>query len=164
MSEYSLERQDQAGAEQILRQLGALAEIESAVLAHCQAGFPRPPYKPQEIKRHLAPVGWLPEKRVPPFSPAFDHLRGNERFDLFKAFEHDGSTIGVAIEIERWEIQNDLLKMRRGLERGLIGVGVILSDGPKHLAYCFDHLRLVSEPLFGEIPILFCAPAGPGIE
>jgi hypothetical protein len=28
----------------------------------------------------------------------------------------------------------------------------------------FDHLRLMSEPLFGELPILFIAPSGEDLD
>src|SRR4051794_24104128 len=161
---YDLAVRSQAGADKLLERLGALDEIRSAVVAHCEAGAPTPTYNPQEIKRLLKPHGWQPEKRVPTYSPDWDHLKGNERYDVLKTFELDGEEIGVAIEIEKWEIQNDLLKLRRGFARRLIGVGVILHDGPTHLDYCFDHLRHVNEPLFSELPILFCAPAGPGLQ
>jgi hypothetical protein len=160
---YSLLTRSQAGAEELLERVGALAEIRRAVVAHCEAHPPAPPYKPQEIKRRLVPFGWKPEMRVPTYAPAWDHLRGNERYDLCKRFELDGESVGVAIEIERWEIQNDLLKFRRGHHRGIIAAGVLLHDGPTNLAYCFEHLRHVSEPLFGHLPILFCAPTGPGL-
>jgi hypothetical protein len=162
-SPYTLSTRSQNGAEELLDRLGALAEIRAAVIAHCDANAPAPLYKPQEIKRRLGPLGWRPELRVPAYSPDWDHLRGNERYDLCKQFDEDGETAGVAIEIEKWEIQNDLLKFRRGVQRGMIAAGVILHDGPRHLDYCFEHLRHVSEPLFGHIPILFCAPAGPGV-
>jgi len=56
----------------------------------------------------------------------------------------------VAIEIERWEIQNDLLKFRRGFARGLVAAGVILHDGPDHLRYCFEHLRHVNDVKAGR--------------
>lgn len=162
---YSFDIRGQAGAEALLDELGALQEIRDAVVAHCEAHAPAPPYKPQEIKRRLAAAGWQPEKRVPSFSPDWDHLRGNERYDLYKGFQRPhGSDAGVAIEIERWEIQNDLLKFRRGFARGLVVAGVILHDGPGHLRYCFEHLRHVNEPLFSDLPILFCAPSGPGLS
>jgi hypothetical protein len=84
-------------------------------------------------------------------------------YDLFKEFELEGNTVGVAIEIERWEIHQDLLKFRRGHERALIVCGVILSDGPACLDYIYKHARDLSEPLFGHIPVLYCAPDGPGL-
>jgi hypothetical protein len=163
LSAYHLVIRSQAGAEDLLRGLGALREIERAVVGHCEATGPRPTYAPQEIKRWLRPHGWQPERRVPAYSTDWDHLRINERYDLYKDFGSDGRPAGVAIEIERWEIQNDLLKLRRGLRRGLIVAGVLLHDGPANLEYCFDHVRHVSEPLFGDIPVLFCAPEGPGL-
>ena len=58
----------------------------------------------------------------------------------------------------------DLLKFRRGIHRGQIAAGVILHDNPANLAYVFEHLRLLSEPLFGDLPVLFIAPAGSGLE
>lgn len=119
---------------------------------------------PQEIKNHLKPLGWTPEVRVPPFHVRYDDLRINDRYDLWKSFELDGARIGVAIEIERWEVWNDLLKFRRGIQRGQIAAGVILHDSLESLTYVFEHLRLVSEPLFSELPILFVAPAGEGLK
>jgi hypothetical protein len=163
MSAYRLAVRSQAGAEDLLRGLGALSEIERAVVSHCEASAPSPAYRPQDIKRLLAPAGWQPELRVPAFSADWDHLPINERYDLFKTFDSVGGQGGVAIEIEKWEIQNDLLKLRRGLQRGLIVAGVLLHDGPGNLTYCFDHVRHLSEPLFGEIPIMFCSPEGPGL-
>lgn len=163
MSDYRLATRSQAGAEDLLRRLGALGEIERAVIRHCEATAPTPTYKPQEIKRWLRPDGWEPEKRVLAFSPDWDHLRINERYDLFKEFGSGDESAGVAIEIERWEIHNDLLKFRRGLNRGMIVAGVLLHDGPANLTYCFNHARHLSEPLFGDIPLVFCAPEGPGI-
>lgn len=29
---------------------------------------------------------------------------------------------------------------------------------------CYEHFRHLNEPLFGEIPILYCCPRGPGFE
>ena len=67
----------------LLGDLGALAELESAVLAHCEEYRPNPPYRPQLVKKRLAPDGWLPEVRVPPYDPAQDEvLTVNERYDL----------------------------------------------------------------------------------
>ena len=48
--------------------------------------------------------------RVPPFGPQYDNLPINDRYDLWKSFELDGGArIGVAIEMERWEVWTDLL-------------------------------------------------------
>lgn len=169
---YGFVSRDQAGAEVILRRIGALDEIEHAVVTQSEwatppAPLPTPPpapkYEPQVIKKLLQTSGWRPEVRVPPYNPAYDSLPSNDRYDLYKAFEDGGRRIGVAIEIERWEVWNDLLKFRRGRHRGQITVGVIIHDNPADLAYVTEHLRLMSEPLFGEIPILFCSPAGGGL-
>ena len=78
---------------------------------------PAPLYKPQEYKKRLAVHGWIPEPRVPPYSPAHDDLPINERYDALKFFERDDEELGVAIEMEDWEIYNYLLKFRRGYER-----------------------------------------------
>jgi hypothetical protein len=147
---------------------------EAAVLAQTGAGregqgdslaaAPEPPYRPQEIKKRLAPAGWVPEVRVPPFDAQHDELPINERYDMWKPFELDGERIGVAVEMERWEVWNDLLKFRRGIERGQIAVGVILHDNPESLSYVYDHLRLISEPLFGMLPVAFVAPEGAGLK
>jgi hypothetical protein len=162
---YRLETRDQAGAEAILSEAGALAEIAAAVIAHCDAHAPGPPYKPQEIKRHLTPLGWLSEVRVPPYDPRHDRLPINERYDLYKTFEcNDRTSIGVAIEIERWEVWNDLLKFRRGLRRGQIAAGLLLHDNVSNLNYVYEHLRWLSEPLFGDLPVLYAAPRGPGLS
>ena len=56
-----------------------------------------------------------PEPRVPPYSPAHDDLPINERYDALAFFERDGEEVGVAVEMEDWEIYNDLLKFRRWL-------------------------------------------------
>ena len=37
-------------------------------------------------------------------------------------------------------------------------------DGPSTLVYCFDHMRLLTAPLFGHVPIVFVAPNGPGLK
>ncbi len=108
---YRLRVEDQAGAADTLRHVGALTEIEQAVVAHCEEHAPKPPYRPQEIKKRLAP-SWRPEVRVPPFEPQYDDLPINDRYDLWKSFELDGGAqIGVAIEMERWEVWTDLLRV-----------------------------------------------------
>jgi hypothetical protein len=101
---------------------------------------------------------------VPPYSPEFDDWPINERYDAFKFFIRGGAQIGVAIEMEGWEINNDLLKFRRGFHRGQVGVGVLLQPHYYDLYYCFEHKRHVNEPLFGEIPIAFVCPRGPGLQ
>lgn len=161
---YEFVVRSQAGAEELLRDLGALAEIEDAVLGHCEAHRPEPAYKPQEYKKRLARYGWLPEVRVPPYSPAHDDLPINERYDALKFFEVDGDEVGVAIEMEDWEIYNDLLKFRRGYERGQISAGVILQPHYATLRYCYEHMLKLNEPLVGHIPILFVCPRGPGLK
>jgi hypothetical protein len=161
-NEFSFLCRDQAGGERILHQLGALAEIEEAVVEH-YASLREPAYKPELQKQPFRDRGWTTEKRVPPFSPTWDFLRIGDRYDIFKEFELSGQVFGVAIEMERWEIHQDLLRFRRGFERGLIGCGVILTEGPGCLAYIYDHARHLSEPLFGSIPVLYCAPDGPGL-
>lgn len=161
---YRLRVEDQGGAADILRRIGALTEIEQAVVTHCKEHTPKPPYRPQEIKKRLAP-SWRPEVRVPPFEPQYDDLPINDRYDLWKSFELDGGTqIGVAIEMERWEVWTDLLKFRRGIQRRQIAVGVILHDNPANLHYVYHHLRLISEPLFSALPVMFAAPEGEGLE
>jgi hypothetical protein len=161
---YRLRVEDQAGAADILQRVGALAEIEQAVVAHCEEHAPEPPYRPQEIKKRMAP-SWRPEVRVPPFEPQYDDLPINDRYDLWKSFELDGGArIGVAIEMERWEVWTDLLKFRRGIQRHQIAVGVILHDNPANLHYVYHHLRLISEPLFSALPVVFAAPEGEGLE
>jgi hypothetical protein len=160
---YRLLVEDQAGGAELLQRVGALGEIERAVLAHCADNAPEPPYKPQEIKKRLAPLGWIPEVRVPPYDPQYDELPINERYDIWKAFDFGGEPAGVAIEMERWEVWTDLLKFRRGIQRRQIAVGVILHDNPASLAYVFNHLRLIAEPLFGSLPVVFAAPDGDGL-
>ena len=103
--------------------------------------------------------------RVPPFGPQYDNLPINDRYDLWKSFELDGGArIGVAIEMERWEVWTDLLKFRRGIQRHQIAVGVILHDNSANLYYVYHHLRLISEPLFSALPVVFAAPEGEGLE
>ena len=161
MSEFELVCRSQAGADVLLRELGALDQLRDAVVSYCvDSGVPAPPYKPQEIKKRLRVHGWLPEVRVPPLNPKHDQLPVNDRYDLWKDFAAPGEHVGVAIEIERWAIWNDLLKFRRGLNRGQIRAGIVLHDHPQHLDYVFNHLRLMVEPVFDDIPILFAAPSG----
>lgn len=161
---YELVIRSQAGAKELLRELGALAELEEAILGHCEANRPQPLYKPQQYKKRLALHGWIPEARVPPYSPEYDGLPINERFDALKFFERDGEEVGVALEMEDWEIYNDLLKFRRGHTRGQIIAGVILQPHYGTLHYCFEHMRHLNEPLVGHIPILFVCPRGPGLK
>src|SRR5262245_28175129 len=97
---YELVARSQAGAEDLLRELGALGELKEAVLGHCEANRPSPLYKPQEYKKRLAVHGWIPEARVPPYSPEHDDLRINERYDALKFFERDQEQVGVALEME----------------------------------------------------------------
>src|ERR1051325_4122044 len=143
-STYELLTRDQAGALALLDDLGALDEIRQAVVGHYtdwQHAQPdvdaRKAYKPQALKARLAPRGWRPEIRVPPFSPAHDALPINERYDAFKIFHYRGHQVGVAVEMEDWQIANDLLKFRRGFERGQIAAGVIIQPSPETLIYCY---------------------------
>jgi hypothetical protein len=163
-AQYEVVVCSQAGAEPLLHDLGALAEIEEAILAHCAATEPTPPYRPEEYKRLLEQQGWRREVRVPPFHPKHDGLRINERYDAMKLFTDADREVGVAIEMEGWEINNDLLKFRRGIERGQIVAGVILQPDYATLHYSYEHSRHVHEPLFGDIPIAFVCPRGPGLE
>jgi hypothetical protein len=50
-------------------------------------------YKPQEYKKRLAVHAWIPEARVPPYSPEHDDLPINERYDVLKFFERDGEEV-----------------------------------------------------------------------
>jgi hypothetical protein len=161
---YELVVRSQAGAEELLREPGALREIEAAVLAHCAATAPEPPYKPQAYKKELSAYGWLPEVRVPPYAPERDDWPINERYDAFKFFQRDGEEVGVAIEMEGWEINNDLLRFRRGFSRGQIVAGVLLQPHYYDLFYCFEHKLHLNEPLFTGIPIAFVCPRGPGLK
>lgn len=160
---YELVIRDQAGARELLDALGALHELEEAVVTHCVDHAPKPPYRPQEIKKRLEPAGWLPEVRVPPFEAEHDELPIYDRYDAWKAFSLGTDNVGVALEIERWEVWNDLLKFRRGIERGQIAAGVILHDNPESLEYVYNHLRMVSGALFAPLPVAFIAPRGPGL-
>ena len=155
---------DQGQAESLLRAVGALQEIAEAVVSHCEANYPAPKYQPEAIKHLLRPHGWSTEVRVAPYDPAWDQLPINERYDAWKAFESDGEAVGVAVEMAPWDIWGDLLKFRRGLQRGQIHAGILLTDTPYHFKYVYEHRRHVSEPLFGEMPLLFLAPDGPGLR
>jgi hypothetical protein len=102
---------------------------------------------------------------VPPYDPDFDDkLRINERYAALKFFDTPHGQVGVALEMEGWDILNDLLKFRRGVARGQIEIGVILQPFYADMYYCFEHMRHLNEPLFGDIPILFCCPRGPGLK
>ena len=98
-SKYGFVSRDQAGAELILRRIGALDEIERAVVMQSEwatppAPLPTPPpapkYEPQVIKKLLQTSGGRPEVRVPPYNPAYDSLPSNDRYDLYKVFEDGG--------------------------------------------------------------------------
>ncbi len=160
MDEFELAYESQAGAAELLTKLGALEELRDAVLQHCRETAPAPPYKPQRIKQLLKPAGWIPEVRVPPLSNAYDALPVNDRYDLWKVFKADGYNVAVGLEMEKWEVWHDLLKFRRGFDRGQLVAGIILHDNPANLRYVYDHLRLVAHRLFADIPILFAAPKG----
>lgn len=164
LTRYEVVIRSQAGAEELLRELGALAEIEEALIGHCEDHRPDPLYKPQEYKKRLAVHGWIPEARVPPYTREHDSRPINERYDALKFYAHNGKEVGVALEMEGWEIYNDLLKFRRGHHRGQIAAGVILQPNYATLHYCFEHMRHLNEPLVGHIPILFVAPRGPGLK
>ena len=162
-SEYDVLAMDQYGALSLLEELGAWDEIKFSLIGHACATAPTPTYKPQALKRLLRKRGWIPEVRVPPYSTEHDQLPVNDRFDLYKVFDYRKSKVGIAIEIERWEVWQDLLKFYRGHHRGQIAAGVILQDNPANLKYVFNHLRLLSGPLFEHLPIVFAAPIGPGL-
>src|SRR5262245_50925857 len=91
---YELVFRSQAGAEDLLRDLGAISEIEQALLTHCEANRPEPLYKPQEYKKGLAIHGWIPEARVPPYLPEHDNLPINQRYDALKFFRRNGEEFG----------------------------------------------------------------------
>jgi hypothetical protein len=155
----------QGRAEELLRSLGALQEIETAILAHCTANHPMPPpYRPQAYKDQLAVFGWLREVRVPPYTADDDQLPINERYDAFKFFGAADREVGVALEMEGWQINDALLKFRRGHHRGQIVAGVLLQPDFFDLDYCFKHKRHLNEPLVGAIPIAFVCPRGPGLR
>jgi hypothetical protein len=42
--------------------------------------------------------------------------------------------------------------------------GVVIQPNYRETFYCFEHFRPLNEPLFGEIPVLYCCPRGPGLE
>ena len=164
---YEFAIRGQAGAEEILRELGALDEVREAVLSHCeQYRLARlaPPYKPQLLKNRLEPLGWIPEVRVPPMNPKLDDRVINERYDMLKFFPRDGGEVGIAIEMDNWMVHRDLLKFRRGFERGQIAAGVIIQPNYKETHYCYEHFVPLNEPLFGGIPVLYCCPRGPGLK
>jgi hypothetical protein len=73
----------------------------------------------------------MPEIRVPPYGSEQDDWAINERYDAFKFFEESGRQVGVAIEMEGWQINNDLLKFPRGFSRGQICAGVLLQPDLK---------------------------------
>jgi hypothetical protein len=161
---YGLIVREQSGAIAILEQLGAMEEIADAITDHCEQFRPDPPYKPELLKARLAERGWLREQRVPPPSPELDHLPINDRYDALKFFPLAEGEAGVAIEIEGWEISNDLLKFWRGHTRGQIVVGVLVQPDPGTVRYCFEQMRLLTEPLFRTVPVAYFAPDGPGLK
>jgi hypothetical protein len=161
---YEIAVRSQAGAEELLRKLGALDEICDAVLGHCEQSRPAPLYRPQLLKERLKEHGWIPEVRVPPYSPEHDGMPINERYDAFKFFEADEREVGVAIEMDNWMVHRDLLKFRRGFNRGQIAVGVVIQPNYHETHYCYEHFVPLNEPLFGEIPVLYCCPRGPGLK
>jgi hypothetical protein len=155
---------DQAGGLGLLESLGVIDEIAAAVIGHCEEFRPAPPYKPELLKARLGAAGWMREARVPPPSPDLDGLPINDRFDALKFFDSEGGQVGVALEIEGWEIHNDLLKFWRASTRGQIAAGVIVQPDPATLRYCHGQMRLMTAPLFGHIPIVFVAPDGEGLK
>jgi hypothetical protein len=161
---YGLVVREQAGGLERLEELGAMDEIAGALIAHCDEFRPAPPYKPELLKARLAEVGWMRESRVPPPSADLDELPINDRYDALKFFRSGGSEVGVAIEMEGWEINNDLIKFWRGFTRGQIAVGVLVQPDPATVRYCFDQMRLLTRPLFGHLPIVFIAPDGVGLK
>jgi hypothetical protein len=162
---YGLIVREQSDALHILEDLSAMEEIASAVIAHCEQFRPEPPYKPELLKERLEAQGWMREARVPPPSGNLDQLPINDRYDALKFFRTTaGDATGVAVEIESWEINNDLIKFWRGHTRGQIAVGVLIQPDPGTVRYCFDQMRLLTEPLFGHVPIAFLGPDGPGLR
>jgi hypothetical protein len=81
---------------------------------------------------------------------------------MLKFFSFHGTEVGVAIEMDHWMVHRDLLKFRRGVKRGQIIAGAIIQPNYRETFYCFEHFRYLNEPLFGEIPIVYCCPRGPG--
>jgi hypothetical protein len=161
---YGLKVRDQAGGLARLEELEAIQGIFQAVTAHCEEFRPSPPYKPELLKARLQALGWTREARVPPPSEDLDKLPINDRFDALKFFPSSEGEVGVAIEIEGWEINNDLLKFWRAHRRGQIAVGVLIQPDPATLHYCFDQMRLLTEPLFEQLPIVYIAPDGEGLK
>jgi hypothetical protein len=161
---YGLIVREQCGAAEILEDLGARDEIARAVIGHCEQFRPEPPYKPEQLKSRLEDMGWSREARVPPPSQALDALPINDRYDALKFFEAEGCEVGVAVEIEPWQVNNDLIMFWRGFQRGQIAVGVLIQPDPATVRYCFEQMRLLTEPLFGHVPITFMAPDGAGLK
>jgi hypothetical protein len=161
---YELAVRSQAGAVEILQELGALDEIRKAVLDHCEEHRPAPPYSPQLLKARLNATAWISEVRVPPYRPSLDGRPMNERYDMLKFFALGGREVGIAIEMDNWMVHRDLLKFRRGFKRGQIAAGVIIQPNYGETHYCFEHFRLMNQPLFGKIPVLYCCPRGPGLK
>jgi hypothetical protein len=93
----------------------------------------------------------------------YDTRRINDRYDAWKAFHHEGRAVGVALEIERWQINNDLLKFVRGQARQQMAVGVILHADPAEVAYSYEHSIRMAAPLWQELPLVLCSPDGPGL-
>lgn len=86
--------------------------------------------------------------RVPPLSAAYDNRPSNDRYDAWKVFDCENRRIGVGLEIEHWEIQNDLLKFLRGHSRGQIAAGVVLHANPSEVRYAYEHvLRMTENPI-----------------
>jgi hypothetical protein len=158
---YGLLVRDQGGGLGILEEIGAIQEIHNAVTGHCEECRPSPPYAPESLKARLEGLGWSREQRVAPHTSSLDHLPVNERFDSMKFFQ-DGK-VGVGVEIEKWDINNDLLKFWRSYTRGQIAVGVIIHPDPATLRYCFDQKRILTAPLLGTLPVVFIAPDGEGL-
>jgi len=132
-----------------LRSDGVLDQLCSALLAYANKPGRTKTYEPEAVKRLLkqSDPTWKSEVRVPPYDSQYDNLPINERFDLFRVVSDDhGSTYGVGVEIEQWEIQNDLLKIRRAIQRRQIGVGAVILGSASNLDYVVSHLP-VNEPL-----------------
>jgi hypothetical protein len=56
---YRLCLRSHCGAQSLLEHVGALAEIETAIMAHCLASAPEAPrYAPQAVKAELRKLGW----------------------------------------------------------------------------------------------------------
>ena len=160
---YELAIRSQAGAAELLALLGAMEEIRDAVLAQCEAERPAPKYRPQLLKQRLEEQGWVREARVPPFKPELDDLPINERYDMLKFLPAEGVEVGVAIEMDNWMVHRDLLKFRRGIARGQIVAGVVIQPHYRDTYYTFEHFRHVNEPMFGDMPVVYCCPRGPGL-